>query len=171
MKRFLPLLSVFILVISPVVATSAAEDASAAVERYFDAYGAMDLERMLLAYTPDAVFVDVLQRHEVEGTEGLRELFGGLVAVHSEMDIDVQRRVISGNLVAVDYLYQGTLSGEALKVMTGKDTCRDTSYRIPVTTWFEIRGGRIHRQTDYIDLASLNEVKAEASGIIETEAK
>ncbi|MEE8536814.1 MAG: nuclear transport factor 2 family protein [Acidobacteriota bacterium] len=164
MKHSWPVLSLFILLVTPGW-VGATDEASAAVDRYFDAYKAMDLEQMVLAYAPDAEFIDVLQRHQVKGTDGLRELLGGLVAVHSEMGIEVQRSVVSGNLVAVDYLYRGTLSGEALKVVTGKETCRDTSYRIPVTTWFEIRGGRIQRQTDFIDLATLNEVKAEASGV------
>lgn len=165
MKPCLSLLSLVVLLATPGI-VHATDDAGAAVDRYFTAYAAMDLDQMLLAFAPNAVFVDVLQRHHVEGTAGLRELLGGLVAVHSEMGIDVQRRIVSGNLVAVDYLYQGTLSGEALKAATGKESCRDTTYSIPVTTWFEIQGGRIHRQTDFIDLATLNEVKAKAAGIV-----
>lgn len=148
-------------------AATAAADPGAVVDAYFDAYRAMDVERMLGSYAPDALFVDVAQRHRLEGTDGLRQLLVPLVSVHSAMGIDVRRRVVSGNLVVVDYVYEGTLSGEALRAATGKETCRDTPYRLPVTSWFEVRDGRISRQTDYIDLATFQEIRAQASGAVE----
>lgn len=162
MKRYLATLSLLPLLAVPALAGEA--DPGAAVDRYFEAYQAMDLERMVGSFTPDATFVDVAQRHRFEGEEGLRQLLGGLLALHTEMGVEIRRRVVAGNLVAVDYLYRGSLSGEALRAATGKETCRDTAYTIPVTSWFEIENGRISRQTDFIDLATLNEVRAEAAG-------
>lgn len=140
-------------------------DPGSVVDRYFDAYRSMDLEAMLGAFATDAEFVDVAQRHHYEGADGLRQLLGGLLAIHTEMDVEIRRRAVTGNVVAVDYLYRGTLSGEALRTATGKETCRDTTYQIPVTSWFEIENGRIRKQTDFIDLATLDEVRAEASGV------
>lgn len=151
--------------------TSAAETgdteslaAHAAVDRYFAAYRAMDLESMLGAFSSDAVFVDVVQRHRYEGAQGLRELLGRLVSMHTTMDVDIRRRAVSGSVVAVDYVYRGTLSGEALRAVSGKTTCQDTDYEIPVTSWFEIAGDRIRTQTDFIDLATLEDVRARALG-------
>ncbi len=162
MNRYTATLSLLALLATPTFAGEA--DPAAAVDRYFEAYQAMDLERMIGSFTPDATFVDVAQRHRFEGEEGLRQLLGGLLALHTEMDVEVQRRVVAGNLVAVDYLSRGSLSGEALRAATGKETCRDTTYEIPVTSWFEIDNGRIRHQTDFIDLATLNEVRAKAAG-------
>lgn len=163
MKPALALLPLIAL-LAAVPAVAGSTDPGAVVDRYFDAYRAMDLERMLGSFADDAEFVDVAQRHKYQGADGLRQLLGGLLAIHTEMDVEIQRRVSAGNLVAVDYLYRGTLSGEALRAATGKETCRDTTYSIPVTSWFEIEDGRIRRQTDFIDLATLGEVRAEASG-------
>ena len=171
--KFRPsLLTPIVLLAAPLLSLPAAAapgkpdpaDAGAVVDRFFDAYRAMDLERMLDAYTPDVVFVDVAQRHEVEGTASLQQLLAPLLSVHSEMGIDVRRRVVSGSLVVVDFVYAGTLSGEALRAATGRETCRDTSYRLPATSWFEVRDGRISRQTDFIDLATLEEIRTRASG-------
>lgn len=163
MKRAVLLLSLGALLGAP---AQAAVDAGTVVDRYFDAYRTMDVEGMLAVYAPDAVFVDVAQRHRFAGGDGLRQLFSGLVAIHHDMKLDVRRRVVSGGLVVVDYVYEGTLSGEALRAATGKETCRDTVYRIPVTSWFEVADGRIRTHTDFIDLATLNEVRAEASGVV-----
>ncbi len=160
--RYLSPLFLVVVLVAPALAS--APDPGAAVDRYFDAYRAMDLERMVASFAPDAEFHDVAQRHHYEGQEGMRELLTGLIAVHAEMDVEIQRRAVAGNVVAVDYLYRGKLSGEALRAATGKETCRDTTYEIPVTSWFEIEDGRIRKQTDFIDLTTLGEVRAEASG-------
>ena len=134
------------------------------VDRYFQAYSDMDVEGMLDVYAPDAVFSDILQRHRVEGSEALRTLLSGLVAVHSKMSVRIQRKIASGNRVAVEFVYAGRLSGEALRQLTGKTQCRDVDYEIPATSWFRIDNGHIVEQTDFIDVTTLAEVKAKAAG-------
>jgi steroid delta-isomerase-like uncharacterized protein len=134
------------------------------IDRFFDAYRSADLDRMLAMYDPEAVFIDVAQRHRYEGTDELAVFLRNLIGIHLSMDVDVKRRVVSGDQVVVEYAYTGSLSGEALQAATGKDSCHDTEYAIPVTSWFEIRDGRIASQTDFIDLATLAEVRLRASG-------
>lgn len=157
-------------VLTSVIALSAlfpvqAESPAAVVESFLKAYADRDLDKMIQIYSPEAVFVDVAQRHEVKGQEELRAYLGQVLGVHSEAGVEIHRRVSSGNLVAVDFAYTGTLSGAALRQLTGKDTCQDVTYKLPVTSWFEIADGRIVRQTDFVDMATLQEVKAKASGV------
>ncbi len=140
------------------------DDAGAVVDRFFDAYRAADLMAMLATYSPDAVFEDVAQRHHFEGTEQLQAFLGALVGVHTAMDIREQHRLVDGNRVVVHYLYAGTLSGAAMSLALGKEGCQDTTYEIPVTSWYEVEGGQIVHQTDFIDLATLLEVKQLVAG-------
>lgn len=81
------------------------------------------------------------------------------------MRVDVKRRIVADQHVVVEYAYAGSVSGEALHERTGNPSCRDTPYAIPVTSWFEIRDGHIVKQTDFIDLATLTEVRRRAAGL------
>lgn len=138
--------------------------ANRVIDRFFDAYRRGSVDDMLAIYAPDAVFEDLNQRHRVEGAEQLRQFLDQIVQMHSTIGLEETRRATTGNLVVVQYAYTGTLSGAALRALTGKETCRDTEFRLPVTSWYEIEEGRIARQTDFIDLATLREIQARASG-------
>ena len=161
-QRFLTLtLALMLLGSLPALAAS---NPGSVVDRFFTSYRAGDVEGMLTVYADDALFEDIAQRHRYQGTEELRTFLTQTAGVHKEMDLRENRRVVKGNVVAVDYVYTGTLSGAALSQLTGKEGCQDTDYEIPVTSWYVVRDGRIARQTDFIDLATLNEVRAQVAG-------
>ena len=154
-------------VIGPAVSTFAEiaeREPAVVVDRFFEAYRTGDVDTMLEIYASDAVFVDVAQRHRHEGRAEIEPFLRQIVNLHEELGLEVSRKVVSENRVVVEYAYTGTLSGEALHQMTGNASCRDTDYSIQVTSWFEIRDGQIISQTDFIDLATLLEVKLRASG-------
>ena len=73
-----------------------AGDSADAVESFHDAYRSGDAAAMLAAYTEDAVFEDVNQRHRFAGAEQLRAFLGSLAHLHQEMDIVVDRSSRSG---------------------------------------------------------------------------
>ena len=156
--------ALFIAVCSIAPAPAAGNDAGAVVDHFFDAYRSADAAAMLAMYSPDAVFEDVAQRHRFEGAEQLQAFLGSLVGVHTAMYIREQRRLVDGHRVVVDYLYTGTLSGAAMSLAMGKEGCRDTAYEIPVTSWYEVEGDKIVRHTDFIDLATLLEVRQRVAG-------
>lgn len=164
MRTPILLCAMMIVTFVPAVAAAKSADPAAVVERFFAAYRAADVNRMLETYAPDAVFVDVSQRKQIEGREQLRAFLAGLTAVHHRMDIAVKQRVAKGDRVVVEHAYEGMLSGEGLHATSGRDGCRDTVYSIPTTSWFEVKDGRIVRQTDYVDLETLKEVKQRAMG-------
>lgn len=146
------------------VAAPADNDPGAVVDRYFEAYRSMDPGRLAALYAPDAVLIDVLQKHRTAGREAIRQNVAQLAALHTKLGAREEQRVVSGNNVAVKFVYTGTVSGEALRQLTGKTTCRDTDYEIAATAWFEISDGQVVRQTDFIDVTALKEAQARASG-------
>ena len=129
------------------------------VSRFQAAYRAGAVDAMLEIYAADAVFDDVNQRHHFEGTEQLRALLTRIVAMHHRIDLRETRRVVQGNLVVVDYEYAGFLNGAILGQAVGKQGCPDLEYTLPTTSWYEIRDGRIVHQKDFIDMATLLEVR------------
>lgn len=163
MKRF-GALTLTLVMLATYAALAAGSPPDQVVDRFFDAYRRGAVEEMVALYAPDAVFEDVNQRHRIEGTESLREFLRSIVQMHSAIGLTESRRVTNGNVVVVQYAYTGTLSGAALRARTAKETCRDTEFTLPVTSWYEIEQGRIARQTDFIDLATLGEIRARASG-------
>jgi len=165
MKRF-GTLSLILALVAVALAPALAGDSGAdrVIDRFFDAYRRGSVDEMLAIYAPDAVFEDLNQRHRAEGTEQLRQFLGQVIQMHTTIGLEETRRSTTGNTVVVQYAYTGTLSGAALRAITGKETCRDTEFTLPVTSWYEIEDGRIARQTDFIDLATLREIQARASG-------
>ena len=135
------------------------------VDRFLEAYRAGSVEKMLQIYANDAVFDDVAQRHHFVGSEQLQVFLSQLVAVHSKIGLREKRRVVMGNTVVVEYEYTGVLSGAALRQATGQETCQDTDYVLPATSWYEVKKGRIQRQRDFIDLATLEEIRKQAHGV------
>jgi ketosteroid isomerase-like protein len=111
---------------SAVAGQAAAPEPEAVVTRFYQAYRAADVDAMLAVYAPAAVFVDVAQRHHIVGEGALREFLTRLAGVHLAMDVEIERRVVTGNTVVVDLAYVGTLSGAALHQATGLEGCTDT---------------------------------------------
>jgi ketosteroid isomerase-like protein len=139
------------------------EDPGRVVDRLFEAYRSGSVEGMLEVYARDAVFEDVNQRHGAKGEEELRSLLSQIVGLHSEMDLQETRRARMKNTIVVEYEYRGSLSGAALGQALGKEGCPDIDYVIPTTSWYEVRDGRIQRQRDFLDLATLQELRQKAA--------
>lgn len=129
------------------------------IDRFYEAYRDGSVEAMLAVYAPDAVFEDVNQRHHVEGSEALRQMLTALVAMHHRIDLEEKRRAVHGDFVVVEYEYSGQLNGAVLGQSVGKEGCPDLEYTLPATSWYEVRDGRIVHQKDFIDLATLLELR------------
>ena len=154
----------------PAAATSGAAaraasgvDAGRVIDRLHDAYRSGSVEGMLDLYAADAVFEDVNQRHRVAGTEELRAMLTGIVALHEAIDLREQRRITEGDTVVVEYEYAGRLSGAALSQATGREGCPDLDYALPTTSWYKVEAGRIVHQKDFIDLATYMELQQKAA--------
>lgn len=154
---------ILLAVLTAVPAGLSAADSSEAVERLYDAYRRGDVAAMLATYTEDALFEDVNQRHRFAGAEQLAVFLETLAQTHTTMDIVVDRQMTDGDTVVVEYRYTGTLSGAALSQALGKQGCPDLDYSLPATSWYRISDGKIADQKDFIDLATLQELQAQAA--------
>ncbi|MEM7356589.1 MAG: nuclear transport factor 2 family protein [Acidobacteriota bacterium] len=123
------------------------------VDNFLAAYNAGDVEKMTAIYADDVRFTDVSQRHEVTGRDGMRENLRNLTAIHKQMDVDVKRRAVSGDLVTVEVVYSGTLDCAAL----GRPDKEDLTYSLPAVLLFEVDKDHIRSQTDYLDFRTFSE--------------
>lgn len=155
-SRFLIFLTLDIALIFAVVGFLQAREAPGrVVDRYLSVYSQADMDALLELYSSDATFVDVSQRHEVSGREGLQEQFQQLGRMHKAMKVVEKRRATNGKLVTVEVVYSGTLDCAAL----GFPEHEEMSYEIPAVLLFEIEDGQIHHQTDYLDFRTLAELR------------
>jgi steroid delta-isomerase-like uncharacterized protein len=134
------------------------------VDRFYDSYRNGSVEGMMRLYAEDAVFEDVNQRHRLQGSEQLQGFLAGIVGLHAEIGLREKRRVTVGDTVVVEYEYTGILSGAALRQVSGKDSCQDTEYSLPVTSWYDVQDGHIVHQKDFIDLATFLEIQQQIQG-------
>jgi len=148
-----------LLLVVAVTPAGAAESAGAVVDRFQAAYRDGSAERMLGLYAAEATFEDVNQRHLFTGTEQLQAFLIGLVSVHLEMDLTEVRRVVVGDTVVVESVYTGQLNGAILGRSVGKEGCPDLTYELPVTSWFQVKGGKIVQQKDFLDWATFLELR------------
>ena len=142
------------ILLSLVLTTGAADDGPAGVvEDFLSAYRVADVEKMTAIYAPGVRFVDVNQRHELTGREAMRESLSRLAAIHKEIDVEIKRQAVTGDLVTVEVVYSGTLDGAVL----GRPDDEDLEYALPAVLLFEVADGHIESQTDYLDYRTFTE--------------
>jgi steroid delta-isomerase-like uncharacterized protein len=116
------------------------------------AWQARDVERYLELYADDMVFADVNQRQRVEGLEAYRKLSRQVFGVHKTLGLELRRRVISGPHAALEAVWSGSIDGAVLGTPG-----QDKSYSYSGVIWLEAAGGKIRRETHYIDFVTFRE--------------
>ena len=137
----------------------AGEGPEAVVDQLFKAYREGSVDGMLSTYAENATFEDICQRHRFTGTEQLRAMLTAIAGMHLRMDLEEERRVVDGDMVVVEYEYRGQLNGAALGASVGRQGCPDLDYTLPVTSWYEVKDGKILHQKDFIDWATFLELR------------
>ena len=127
--------------------------ADRAVDAYLAAYRSAEPEAMVAVYDPNATFIDISQRHEVKGKAGLTEMMHRLVGMHASMNVEEKVRATRGDIAIVEVVYTGTLDTEAI----GRTDLPPVEYELPAVLIFETSGGRILKQTDYLDFRTFTE--------------
>lgn len=127
---------------------------------YYEVYRSGTAEELAAFYADDVVFHDVSQRHHVEGKAAFTESLAGLKNIHLEMSVEEKRRVVSGDTVAVEILYKGTLDCAKL----GRPDHENLVYSLPAVLLFEVSEGKIRKQTDYIDFRTFSETFGKLQG-------
>lgn len=125
-------------------------DASTAVlERYYAAFNAGDWEGMLSLLTDD-VRHDINEGPTQHGKDAFRQFLARMDAHYREQARDLVVMVSpDGQRAAAEFV----IEGEYLRTDEGLPAAQGQRYTLPVGAFFELRGGRIARVTNYYNLS------------------
>jgi steroid delta-isomerase-like uncharacterized protein len=127
-----------------------ATGAEATIERLRDAWNAHDTEGVLACFTDDCVYEDVAFEIKMQGHEGLRQFADMLFRTIPDFGYEMTAHVVGDKAAAVEYVLTGTprfdLQGNEVEPYAL--TKRGASF-------MELRGDKIHRQSDYVDSAGV----------------
>lgn len=120
----------------------------ALIESYYDAFNRADWEAML-AYLADDVAHDINQGQRETGLDTFRGFLARMNRCYREQlrDIVVMANA-DGSRVAAEYV----VHGEYLADDEGLPPAHGQRYVLPGGAFFDIRGGRIARVTNYYNL-------------------
>jgi steroid delta-isomerase-like uncharacterized protein len=120
----------------------------AVVGRLFDAYRALDAERLVAVLAPDIAFEDPTMRLRANGHAEMRKMAAGIKAGYRDIKIDVHKMIVDGNDVATEVTISGTL-------LKADGTTRNI--RVRGASFFRVRNGLVEKWTDYFDAQTFME--------------
>ena len=125
-------------------------DASTTVlERYYAAFNAGDWEGMLSLLTDD-VRHDINEGPTQQGKDAFRQFLARMDAHYREQARDLVVMVSpDGQRAAAEFV----IEGEYLQTDEGLPAAQGQRYTLPVGAFFELRGDRIARVTNYYNLS------------------
>jgi steroid delta-isomerase-like uncharacterized protein len=119
------------------------------LRRYYDAFNRHDWPTMLGLLTDDVVH-DVNQGGREVGRDAFAAFLGRMDHAYRETVVDlVVMATPDGARAAAEFV----IEGEYLVADPGMPPAHGQRYRLPVGAFFELRGGRIARVTNYYNLA------------------
>lgn len=119
------------------------------LQQYYAAFNAGDWEGMLALLTPD-VRHDINEGATQTGVDAFRAFLGRMDAHYREQVRDlVVMATPTGERAAAEF----TIHGEYLRTDDGLPEAAGQRYALPVGAFFEVRGGKIARVTNYYNLA------------------
>lgn len=125
-----------------------AEATRALIDRYYAAFNAGDMETFLSLLTDDVVH-DVNQGARETGREAFRAFMARMNRNYREQIVNIA--VMSsddGMRAAAEF----TVLGEYLATDEGLPPARGQRYRLAAGAFFEVRGGKVARVTNYYNL-------------------
>lgn len=118
------------------------------IQRYYAAFNARDWEGFFALLTDDVVH-DLNQGDRETGKPAFRTFIDRMNASYSEQIVDISISVnADGTRAAAEYVVLGTY----LKTDTGLPPATGQTYKLPGGAFFEIRGGKVARVTNYYNL-------------------
>lgn len=120
----------------------------ALIAEYYAAFNALDIERFLGLLTDDVVH-DINQGGRETGRDAFRSFLARMDRSYSEQIVEISITVNDdGSRAAAEFIVLGTYKAtdEGLPEATGQ------TYRLPAGAFFEIRGGKVARISNYYNL-------------------
>ena len=123
-------------------------DSTQLIKDYYAAFNAGDMDRFLGMLTDDVIH-DVNQSGREVGKRTFAQFMQRMNTNYKEQIVDIEILVNSdGSRAAAEFI----VLGEYLKTDEGLPPARGQRYRLPAGAFFEIRGGKVARITNYYNL-------------------
>jgi steroid delta-isomerase-like uncharacterized protein len=120
------------------------------LQEWADAWSAHEPDRLLALFTPEVLYEDVTFGVAVRGSEQLRTFATNVFAAVPDLRIELDRHFGNGSMAAMEWVMSGTHRGDFPGLPgTGK------RFSFRGVTVVELAGGRIQRNSDYWDAATL----------------
>lgn len=118
----------------------------AAIEKLFAAWSSHDADKVVAFYTDDIAYEDVPLVRTSHGKAELRKFVGDTFAAFPDLKVEVVKSLICHGHGVSEVVWSATDKGY-LKT--------DKKFSIRMVSVFEIRKGKISRNEDFYDLASI----------------
>ena len=117
---------------------------------YFTAFNGLDAKAVASLFVEDASFCDLAMARTMRGREEIAAFVTEISSLSPDFSLTRRQTLIDGNRAAVTHNMAGTHAGAFMGFpATGR------LYRIPVSTYFEFREGKISCVTDNWNLLTL----------------
>lgn len=118
------------------------------IKDYYAAFNAGDMPRFLGMLTDDVVH-DINQGARETGKQAFGDFMQRMNTSYREQIVDIEVMVnADGSRAAVEF----TVLGEYLRTDEGLPPATGQRYRLPAGAFFQIRGGKVARITNYYNL-------------------
>lgn len=118
------------------------------IQRYYEAFNAGDMETFLGMLTEDVIH-DINQGTRETGREAFRAFMQRMNRNYSEQIVDI---VVMAEASGLRAAAEFTVLGRYLATDEGLPEAKNQMYRLPAGAFFEIRGGKVARVTNYYNL-------------------
>jgi steroid delta-isomerase-like uncharacterized protein len=145
--RFLVIGAALVGLVFGVADAQAASPAQNSVaQKWIDGWNSSDPQKLVDAFTPDGFYQDVPSDSHYKGSAELRELHKFFHDAVGGLYVKLVAAHVSGGHGTIEWIFGGTDVG---LFKTGKP------FSIPGVSVIEVRNGRISRNLDYYDMASI----------------
>ena len=127
-------------------AHSATPTQNSVAQKWIDGWNSSNPQKLVDAFTPDGFYQDVPSDSHYQGRSELRELHKFFHDAVGGLYVKLVAAHVSGGHGTIEWIFGGTDVG---LFKTGKP------FAIPGVSVIEVRSGRISRNLDYYDMASI----------------
>ena len=142
MKKVLALASIVVLI----TLTAAAQKKPRVAQSFIAAWNSHDVEKVIPLFTNDVLYEDVTFGAVNHGSAELRKFAASVFAAVPDVRFELVKSAVDGQHGTIEWVFTGTDRG---LYKTGK------RFSVRGVSVIELRGGRISRNLDFYDAASI----------------
>jgi steroid delta-isomerase-like uncharacterized protein len=123
--------------------------ASHLIEEWAAGWTTHDVERVAASFTDDCIYEDVAMGVVNHGKDELRAFGSGFLAAVPDFDVKLHAHFVCGGWAAAEWEMSGTHTGDLPNMPAS-----GRSFTVRGSSVFELAGDRLHRCSDYWDVAA-----------------